>query len=822
MEGSEVDEMHQSPSILLCKNQNITILIYQVVRYKGRTTADMDGVKIKLEKIDDGYHDSSSYGGTIPATMTTSQMIKNETMDTNIYEAQNPHINSSTLLNIHRHLGMKYRRARTPPGTNAHSKPTCVNCKESFNTHKEFISHKLGYLNCSKYCYICRSEIKHVTMATHLEEFHPLTAKCLDKLKRTLHKHVTDNVTCRLCDISFSHDQDMERHFGSASHIDKMKVAEDVYICKSCQQTFTEQDAYAMHMLSVAQNGTCKNIKSELQQTVHIKPLDKIQNPTSKANTKYEKEAAKPNMSNNEQAAKIKQALVFAIQQRNDTNKTPECVPRVGTSICMYCGKQVPIQESVEHNKVCKTLYTVKASMQQQHKNQTLNTAVNAAYVCTVCKQSFSCKDSLAMHVLMHVKQEVDASKAARDSSTSGKYGKQMLKHVYNIQRYRCRKCSQAFGTQDELAMHMMSQANDPLHNGEQSSPGAKLTRSSGKQSLQRTSLNSPVLVPKTSLNSSIQPQGSTGQVGWRASLVLHKSNSQFPPSHPILPKEQPMNEHKHIDHTRECHSEGNIDTSQPTAAAIKRKAHSLDCDAPPTKQIKSIEQGLNDLRPSSVSNTPQSPIFKHGTNFMGLICYLCGTQFRDYQKLRDHIYRGQPCTPASDNQGLTERPRSNQSGATLYSNQSNHDDTPLSGSLILEPVDLTKTDTSEELEHVRLALDEYMKRQNDNATDPITKTRIKTEKVETHIDNNSNHAKNVQIASKDNSGEKDDVLQFVLSNQDSLHMCPHCKIIFVDQTIFQLHMGLHNHNKPWQCNICGTLTSGVHEFACHVVHLKK
>lgn len=48
---------------------------------------------------------------------------------------------------------------------------------------------------------------------------------------------------------------------------------------------------------------------------------------------------------------------------------------------------------------------------------------------------------------------------------------------------------------------------------------------------------------------------------------------------------------------------------------------------------------------------------------------------------------------------------------------------------------------------------------------------------------------------------------------------CPHCEILFLDATLFHLHMGLHNVNNPWQCNTCGLVCSGRLDFSTHVLH---
>jgi len=49
--------------------------------------------------------------------------------------------------------------------------------------------------------------------------------------------------------------------------------------------------------------------------------------------------------------------------------------------------------------------------------------------------------------------------------------------------------------------------------------------------------------------------------------------------------------------------------------------------------------------------------------------------------------------------------------------------------------------------------------------------------------------------------------------------LCRNCDIIYADRMLYALHMGLHNVNNPWQCNICGTTCSGRQQFALHALH---
>uniref|UniRef100_A0A5K3FFB7 C2H2-type domain-containing protein n=1 Tax=Mesocestoides corti TaxID=53468 RepID=A0A5K3FFB7_MESCO len=49
--------------------------------------------------------------------------------------------------------------------------------------------------------------------------------------------------------------------------------------------------------------------------------------------------------------------------------------------------------------------------------------------------------------------------------------------------------------------------------------------------------------------------------------------------------------------------------------------------------------------------------------------------------------------------------------------------------------------------------------------------------------------------------------------------ICRHCGIGFTDQTLYNLHMGLHTSSNPWQCNMCSKEFSNVYEFAAHALH---
>ena len=80
------------------------------------------------------------------------------------------------------------------------------------------------------------------------------------------------------------------------------------------------------------------------------------------------------------------------------------------------------------------------------------------------------------------------------------------------------------------------------------------------------------------------------------------------------------------------------------------------------------------------------------------------------------------------------------------------------------------------------------------------------------------------QSQSEDLAGDAadaDHVMEFLLAHSKDLVMCKHCKIVYTDKTLYHLHMGLHNLNNQWQCNLCGKKCRNLHEFTSHVIHIK-
>ncbi|TMS36580.1 hypothetical protein L596_003713 [Steinernema carpocapsae] len=47
---------------------------------------------------------------------------------------------------------------------------------------------------------------------------------------------------------------------------------------------------------------------------------------------------------------------------------------------------------------------------------------------------------------------------------------------------------------------------------------------------------------------------------------------------------------------------------------------------------------------------------------------------------------------------------------------------------------------------------------------------------------------------------------------------CAHCGVIFLDQTMYLLHKGLHSDSDPWKCNLCGYGCGDKYMFTTHMI----
>ncbi|XP_070708423.1 zinc finger protein Pegasus-like [Pempheris klunzingeri] len=74
----------------------------------------------------------------------------------------------------------------------------------------------------------------------------------------------------------------------------------------------------------------------------------------------------------------------------------------------------------------------------------------------------------------------------------------------------------------------------------------------------------------------------------------------------------------------------------------------------------------------------------------------------------------------------------------------------------------------------------------------------------------------NTLTASVSNSQPGTPAPALTAPDQRLLHKCQHCDIHFLDNILYTIHMGCHDYENPFQCNICGHMCIDKYDFACH------
>lgn len=85
--------------------------------------------------------------------------------------------------------------------------------------------------------------------------------------------------------------------------------------------------------------------------------------------------------------------------------------------------------------------------------------------------------------------------------------------------------------------------------------------------------------------------------------------------------------------------------------------------------------------------------------------------------------------------------------------------------------------------------------------------------------ENNEEINNAMEITNRKMDKKQSNPMEEILWKNPHLNICKFCGIIFPSKTLFYLHMGLHNVNNPWQCNMCGKSCTNVNDFSAHVIH---
>ena len=440
-------------------------------------------------------------------------------------------------------------------------------------------------------------------------------------------------------------------------------------------------------------------------------------------------------------------------------------------------------------------------------KNNILSYRMNAiqktnTFTCNKCMQCFNTQDSLALHMMMHSQSEAPKYNVSRPSSVP--VDKEIIKHP--LSSWLCKICLTYCDSCDSLAMHMMMKHSNTE------------TQSKLENNCENTDKN---------MNPSIEP---------RRSLAIIRPCSVDTAATALQNK-------KHLSEERNKRSRS-VDDDE----VLMRKKQLLESDVS-NKYTSSLRPPSTTLKCSGCLRIFQDQI--QWTNHIMKVlnmkdnyyCHKCNISFTN----SEHFFYHKRSIEHEVKQNEAKQSSCSICG---WSN--------ISTALVTHHVqtqhaivNTTTEDCVQADPHLQEAL--TFIRSQDKKDQPInlcnrlqrqaiestTDIPIKLNKRKTFIPSKntmyspepsersySTHSPPTQvpgpvsqsgISTSDNND--DDVVEFVLANASELQMCKHCNIIYMDKMLYQLHMGLHNLNDPWQCNMCGHKCKDLHTFTSHVLH---
>ncbi|XP_073318785.1 uncharacterized protein [Pagrus major] len=142
-----------------------------------------------------------------------------------------------------------------PPGPRPFKTHTCFQCNATFRTKAELLSHQRSHRARPVYqCGQCDKEFRHLSSLSNHKQTHMdkggFTCSRCDKVfesakERDAHRlqHRLPDLTCTVCDQTFSSQTQLLRHLQSHS----VEGAEPCYNCRFCDQTFSGVTQLRIH-----------------------------------------------------------------------------------------------------------------------------------------------------------------------------------------------------------------------------------------------------------------------------------------------------------------------------------------------------------------------------------------------------------------------------------------------------------------------------------------------------------------------------------------------------------------------------------------------
>ena len=677
----------------------------------------------------------------------------------------------------------------------------CEVCQAEFVGPQLLQGHKLCHFNSQHVCYVCDTYFSQcdalvMHMATLHHQLNPQTQGlgnekewfvcpiCLQKFssKSSLVNHQRQHVTkekatsfpCRVCGVDFNDSRGLREHLTTTRHLDMKVKIQSVFVCVDCRSIFANRDAYAMHMMMRAQHEICT--VTDTTKTI----LDNSSTINGNSIDDSQKKISDPDV------------LKWNVDKTNVLSYRFNGMPKPNNFSC--------------------------------HK----------------CYQSFATQDSLALHMMMHTQSDepkytMPSLPTSRSNSVS--IDRDVPKR--SISSWLCKMCSTYCDSCDSLAMHMMLKHSSSYSSTKNNSSTVVYNNNDTDYKISEDASKpvKPLVRPcsvDTATAASLEQQTTNRNKRSRSvddqeyARVKQKTYTDELKNKYLLSMRRPNNGES----TWQCSGCLRVfpDHLQWTEHVVrvlntKDKPYCHRCDvsfADKNSLTMHIDSSQHD-RKASNSYRPNCSICGWTNDITALVTHHIQTQ----HKTSNNLDVTQIPAPTND-EYLRSDPHL-QEALTFIKAASNVQDNHIGA---IEPINLCNNrrenghsvdSSATNLGHPKL---------NKRKTFIPSKSNIESpESSEAYYCQNQLTSRlspptqvpgpisQSGISTSDINDDDNDVVEFVLANSTDLVMCKHCNIIFMDKTLYHLHMGLHNLNDPWQCNMCGQKCKDLHQFTSHVLH---
>ncbi|XP_074660604.1 uncharacterized protein LOC141913061 [Tubulanus polymorphus] len=602
------------------------------------------------------------------------------------------------------------------------------------------------------------------------------------------------------------------------------------YECGVCKRRLVDQDMFAMHMLQHARQTNEVAATDSVSVAAVLNPPSTTSHPVIKSEPVDAYEIPRSTASNLYSIACTFCSLKFPSRDGLAMHVMLDHATNASSIAGAYSRRNVSASATSATATNYTTLENLINSLYHDNNNASPMTTIGGAnlqnridtdiYQCPVCKIGLKDQDALAMHMLLH-------SHLPINTGGGGNYGDATSRNIASSSSASSPSTSSTSMHDWQRSILLALYKDQSNFVGRNSSP---CDRELADELAEQTASRHRSLAVDSEVTTSSDARKSISDSGelFDGNIIVYDKNTETwactvckVEFRTLLYVTRHLG---HVSHKLQVEKRLRLEMCSSSTNSTDEKTAEL-----PRSNRVSYATSL--LRPLGDSFT--RPRSSHDSTPHVFNCYKCCAVFPSKISYYNHFSNNEHCRPATETsapasstdaerRSPSKRPR--MSYASTHSSYGRHTDRRRCSTQ-------SAPCTSESEPRIDIpspmSVRSYGRTSRDNSSS--TSSFLSPNSIRRSIDASSNNivasdeskSRNSSCVPAPSLAQSDcttDVLDFVLK-QPILLMCKFCQMIFCDRTLYYLHMGLHNLNNPWQCNLCGKVCDGVHEFSSHVIH---